>query len=65
MKKVLAFLLVVGFLIGMSVAFEGISEVSCEENADFSDSEGVGDGSGDPAPCGGGEGGGTGGGTPG
>ncbi|MBU7027008.1 MAG: hypothetical protein HXS48_08700 [Theionarchaea archaeon] len=60
MRKVLALLLIVGILLGTFAVIEGISEISCEENVDFSDDELQGGGIGDPAPCGGGSDGGGG-----
>ena len=64
MRKVVALLLIVGFLLGTFGVIGGMSEISCEEPADFSGGELPEDGFGDPAPCGGGESGGSGG-TPG
>jgi hypothetical protein len=62
MKKVLIVLLVAGFLLVGTCAVEKI----CEETSSLKDFSGSGDlgepeGSGDPAPCGGGSGGGPGG----
>ena len=62
MKKVLALVLIAGLLmVGAFSVVEELTEGSCDlEQIDFSDSEYLGDGIGDPIPCGGGGGGGGG-----
>lgn len=63
MKKILALLLIVGFLIGISATLEEIGEESSlSDHADFSDSGDTGDTSGGSSRCGGGNG--NGGGAP-
>ena len=65
MRKDIALLLIVGFLLGTFGVIGGMSEISCEEPADFSGGELPEDNFGGPAPCGGGGESGGSGGTPG
>ena len=59
MKKVLALVLIAGLLmVGAFSVVEELTEGSCDlENGEFSLDEDLGNGFGDPAPCGGGGGG--------
>jgi hypothetical protein len=55
MRKVLVYLLVVGFLIGTFAAIEGMcQECSPQEDMGFSGDEWTGNGIDGPTPCGGG-----------
>jgi len=65
MRKDIALLLIVGFLLGTFAVIEGMSEISCEEALNFSGGELPEDNFRDPAPCGGGGESGGSGGTPG